>query len=74
MATDIKSGIKAFKDSKKKYGSSISKWTDKQVLSIRDRMRKIARKHRGKWTLDFYESLQLINKESIKRKLTQKTA
>lgn len=69
----VKSAIKLYKDSKKKIGD-FNKWSDKQVLGIRDKMRKTARKSRGKWTLEFYESLQLINKESIRRKLNQKTA
>lgn len=69
----VKNAIKLYKDGKKKHGD-LSKWTDKQVLSVRDKMRKTARKNRGKWTLELYESLQLINKESIRRKLSQKTA
>ena len=73
MADPSKRAIKLYKSSKKKYGD-FSKWTDRNILSIRDKMRKIARKNRGKWTLELYESLQLINKESLKRKLTQKTA
>ena len=73
MSEAIKKAIKLYKDSKKKSGD-FSKWTDKQVLGIRDKMRKLARKNRGRWTLEFYESLQLINKESLKRKLIQKTA
>lgn len=70
---DVKQAIGLYKDSKKKIGD-LSKWSDKQVLGVRDKMRKIARKSRGKWTLEFYETLQIINKESLKRKLTQKTA
>ena len=73
MSDAVKKTIKLYKDSKKKMGA-FAKWSDKQVLTIRDKMRKIAKKNRGKWTLEFYESLQLINKESLKRKLTQKTA
>ena len=73
MSDAVKKAIKLYKDSKKKLGDFI-KWSDKQVISIRDKMRKVSRKNRGKWTLEFYESLQLINKESLKRKLTQKTA
>ena len=72
MSDAVKKAIKLYKGSKKKLGD-FSKWADKQVLMIRDKMRKIAKKNRGKWTLEFYESLQLINKESLKRKLTQKT-
>lgn len=73
MADNIKNSISQYKDSKKKLGD-YSKWSDKQVISLRDKMRKVARSNRGKWTLEFYESLQLINKESLRRKLNQKTA
>ena len=73
MADAVKKAIVLYKKSKKKFGD-FTKWTDKSVLNIRNKMRKIAKKNRGKWTLEFYESLQLINKESLKRKLTQKTA
>lgn len=73
MADVINKAIKLYKTSKKKLGD-FAKWSDKQVLSVRDKMRKMARKNRGKWTLELYESMQLINKESLKRKLTQKTA
>ena len=68
----VQKAIKLYKGTKKKLGD-LSKWTNSQIVSIRDKMRKIARKQRGKWTLEFYESLQLINKESIRRKLPQKT-
>lgn len=73
MSDPSKKAVKLYKESKKKYGDFV-KWSDKQVLATRDKMREIARKNRGKWTLDLYESLQQINKESLKRKLTQKTA
>ena len=73
MSDAIKKSISLFKDSKKKMGD-LAKWSDKQVLSVRDKMRSGAKKNRGKWTLEFYETLQVINKESLKRKLTQKTA
>ena len=73
MADGVKKAIKIYKEGKKKSGD-MSKWSDKQVLNTRDKMRKTARKNRGKWTLELYESLQLINKESLKRKLSQKTA
>lgn len=73
MADAVKKSIKLYKDSKKKLGD-FTKWSDKQVVGIRDKMRKLARKNRGKWTLELYESLQLINKESLRRKLSQKTA
>ncbi len=73
MADAIKNAIKLYKGNKKKMGD-FSKWSDKQIIGIRDKMRTIAKKNRGKWTLEFYESLQLINKEGLKRKLSQKTA
>ena len=73
MADAVNKAIKLYKSSKKKLGD-FTKWSDKQVLGIRNKMRKLARKNRGKWTLELYESLQLINKESLRRKLTQKTA
>ena len=73
MADEIKKAIILYKKSKKKFGD-LSKWTDTNVVGVRNKMRKIAKKNRGKWTLELYESLQLINKESLKRKLTQKTA
>ena len=73
MADPTKKAIQLYKGGKKKFGD-LSKWTDKNIIGVRDKMRKIARKNRGKWTLEFYESLQQINKETLKRKLTQKTA
>ena len=73
MADAIKRAIKLYKGGKKKFGDLL-KWSDKNILGVRNKMRKIARKNRGKWTLELYESLQLINKESLKRKLSQKTA
>ena len=72
MADQIKKAITLYKTSKKKKGD-FSKWSDRDIVGIRDKMRKSARKNRGNWTLEFYESLQLINKESLKRKLPQKT-
>ena len=73
MADAVKKAIMLYKGSKKKFGD-LSKWTDKNIIGARDKMRKIARQNRGKWTLELYESLQIINKESLKRKLSQKTA
>lgn len=72
MSDAVKKVIKFYKDNKKKYGD-LAKWSDKAILGVRDKIRKIARKNRGKWTLELYESLQLINKEGLKRKLPQKT-
>lgn len=73
MGSKLEAAITIYKDSKKKHGD-IQKWTDKQLVSVRDKMRQIARTNRGKWTLVFYETLQLVNKESLKRKLSQQTA
>ena len=73
MSDAVKKAIKLYKSTKKKLGD-FSKWSDKNVIGTRDKMRTTARKNRGKWTLELYESLQLINKESLKRKLSQKTA
>lgn len=51
----------------------IEAWTDKHLISLRDKFRVLARKTRGYWTFDFYESLQDLNKESIKRNLKLET-
>ena len=48
-------------------------WTDSFLVSVRDKFRKVARITRGHWTFDFYETLQAINKESIKRDLSPET-
>ena len=45
-----------------------SEWTDAFLLKTRDKFRLAARKHRGEWSIEFYESLQEINRESLKRK------
>lgn len=45
----------------------VSKWTDSFLLKTRDKFRLTARDHRGSWTVEFYEVLQELNKESLKR-------
>lgn len=63
-------------DSYKKYikdKGEIESWTDGFLITVRDKFRKIARITRGHWSFDFYESLQAINKESIKRDLIPET-
>lgn len=72
MNGKIKSSIDFFKHIKKLRGE-ISKWSDNLLLHVRDKMRRIGRSNGGKWTIDFYEALQVANKESQKRKLTQYT-
>ncbi len=51
----------------------VEEWTDAAILRMRDRFRLAARKTRGCWTFDFYEALQILNKESIKRDLKAAT-
>ncbi len=51
----------------------IESWSDAFLVTVRDKFRKIARITRGYWTFDFYETLQAINKESIKRDLIAET-
>lgn len=66
LVADYKKAIKAKGD--------IKDWTDAFLLKFRDKWRVAARKTRGNWSFDFYETLQLINKESIKRDLKPGTA
>jgi hypothetical protein len=47
----------------------IKGWTDSYLLKARDKYRKAAVKNRGRWSFGFYECLQELNKESIKRNL-----
>lgn len=72
MGDEIKYSIDFLKRVKKTRGE-IPKWSDKLLLFTRDKMRRVGRVNRGKWTLDFYEKLQEVNKESQRRKLTQCT-
>jgi hypothetical protein len=50
-----------------KSKGTVPDWADSFLLKTRDRFRLAARKHRGQWSVEFYETLQEINKESIKR-------
>jgi hypothetical protein len=52
-----------------KTKGDLKEWSDAFLLKFRDKWRVAARKTRGHWTFDFYETLQNINKESIKRDL-----
>jgi len=72
LSNHIKGSIDFFKQVKKKRGE-VFKWSNKLLLYVRDKMRRVGRANRDKWTLDFYEKLQGINKESQRRKLTQHT-
>ncbi len=51
----------------------IEGWSDSFLVTVRDKFRKVARITRGYWSFDFYETLQAINKESIKRDLIAET-
>lgn len=66
---------KSMDDYKKtsKTKGKIKDWTDAFLLKYRDKTRLIARKTRGFWSFDFYEMLQNLNKESIKRDLNPAT-
>ena len=66
---------KAMDDFKKtsKTKGKIKDWTDTFLLKYRDKMRLVARKTRGFWSFNFYEALQNLNKESIKRDLNPAT-
>lgn len=72
MSSTIKDSINFFRHLQKTRGEII-KWSDKLLIFTRDKMRRVGRVNRRKWTLDFYEKLQEVNKESQKRKLTQYT-
>ncbi len=45
----------------------ILEWPDPFLERVRDKYRDAARRYRGCWSIEFYETLQNINKESIKR-------
>ncbi len=45
----------------------VLEWPDAFLERVRLKYRDAARKHRGTWSIEFYETLQSINKESIKR-------
>jgi hypothetical protein len=56
-----------------KTQGKIKEWDDTVLLKFRDKTRVIARKTRGNWSFEFYEMLQNLNKESIKRDLNPET-
>jgi len=58
--------VGSFKNTLKSKGP-LEEWTDSVLRNLRDKFRLVARKTRGNWTFDFYESLQALNKEGIKR-------
>ena len=70
--TQIAKAVDDYKKTSKTKGK-IKDWTDAFVLKYRDKMRLIARKTRGFWSFAFYEMLQNVNKESIKRDLNPAT-
>ncbi len=45
----------------------VLEWSDSFLERVRDKYRDAARRYRGEWSIEFYETLQNINKESIKR-------
>lgn len=71
-ADPFKKLIDAYKKERKAKGK-IRDWTDASIMKLRDRFRKLARKKRGDWTIAFYDTMQDLNKESAKRKLSQET-
>lgn len=68
----IEKMVDDFKKTSKTKGK-IKEWTDMFLLKYRDKIRLAARKTRGFWSFDFYEMLQNLNKESIKRDLNPAT-
>jgi hypothetical protein len=58
--------LEVYKKLAKEKGS-LKQWSDPLVLKIRNQFRQAAKKHRGEWSIEFYETLQAINKESLKR-------
>ncbi|MCE2928913.1 MAG: hypothetical protein LW817_04705 [Candidatus Caenarcaniphilales bacterium] len=64
----VVSVVDEFKKAVKVKGD-IQSWQDNHLAKFRDKMRIVAKETRGAWTLDFYEALQDLNKESIKREL-----
>lgn len=69
---ELKTLLESVSKQKKSKGK-LADWTDAVLLKTRDRLRKAARKHRGSWSLKFYDVLQEINKEGAKRNLPAKT-
>ncbi len=45
----------------------VLEWPDAFLERVRLKYRDAARRYRGNWSIEFYETLQSINKESIKR-------
>tara|TARA_B100001989_G_C24344083_1_gene366431 strand:+ start:178 stop:420 length:243 start_codon:yes stop_codon:yes gene_type:complete len=70
--TQISKAMDDYKKTSKSKGK-IKDWTDVFLLKYRDKMRTVARKTRGFWSFAFYEMLQNLNKESIKRDLNPAT-
>lgn len=74
MSTETKSNpniiklVTEFRSLTKSKGS-LTEWSDTLLVKTRDKFRSLSRKTRGKWTLEFYEIIQKINKESFKREL-----
>ncbi len=60
--------LEAFQELVESKGS-VKEWTDSFLVKTRDKYRKAAVKNRGRWSFEFYECLQELNKESIKRNL-----
>ena len=69
---ELKKLINSLQEYLEKKGP-VKEWTDSYLLKARDRFRKAAAKNRGKWCFEFYECLQELNKESIKRGLQAMT-
>jgi triphosphoribosyl-dephospho-CoA synthetase len=69
---ELESLVKAYNSYLKSKGS-IEEWTDKFLITARDKFRKVSRRSRGLWSFEFYEALQELNKESIKRDLSPGT-
>lgn len=64
--------VENYKKSIKSRGD-VKEWSDQFLTTVRDKFRQLARGTRGTWTFEFYEALQAINKESIKRDLDPET-
>ncbi len=55
-----------YKQSLKAKGP-VLEWSDAFLEKFQTKYRNAARKYRGSWSIEFYEALQDINKESLKR-------
>ncbi len=69
---NFKALLSTYKTQKKKK-PKLEDWSDSNLLKMRDKFRKLARKTRGDWTLEFYETLQDLNKIGAKKKLPPQT-